>query len=148
MSGLLETIDKEIAKTRNKSQYRHNGKRETTIKTLMGEVTYDRILYETKMECGEKAFVFLLDSELKLDTCGKISSNLAARIAECVSVSSYREAAKDVSSMMGQSISHGGVWNVVQTIGKRFEEIEIQNSVLAKQGQGKGSKEAKILFEG
>ena len=147
LSGILETMDDDIAKTRDRSQYRHKGKRTNTIKTLMGEVTYDRTLYETKIETGEKVFVYLLDSELKVDTCGKISSNLAARIVECVSVSSYRQAAKDVSSMTGQSISHGGTWNVVQTIGKRFEEIEINNAVLARQNEGKGIKETKILFQ-
>ena len=40
MREILETIDEEIANNREKSEYRHKGKRKTTIKTLMGEVTY------------------------------------------------------------------------------------------------------------
>ena len=117
MTEILQTIDKDISNSRDKSEYRHKGIKKTTIKTLMGEVTYGRVVYETKTETGEEASVFLLDKELKIDTYGKISSNLAAKIAECVSVSSYRETAEKVSSMTGQTISHGGVWNVVQELG-------------------------------
>lgn len=44
----------------------------------MGEVPYDRTLYETKLENGEKAYVYLLDKEQRLMTFGKVTANLAA----------------------------------------------------------------------
>ena len=147
MTEILQTIDKDISNSRDKSEYRHKGIKKTTIKTLMGPVTYGRAVYETKTGTGEEASVFLLDKELKIDTYGKISSNLAAKIAECVSVSSYRETAEKVSSMTGQTISHGGVWNVVQELGRKLEEVEKNNASLAKRDEGKGTKETKILFQ-
>jgi len=59
-----------------------------------------------------------------LDTIGKVTSNLAARIAECVSVCSYRETAEKVSNMTGQAISHGGAWNVIQNLGEKLFGVE------------------------
>ena len=50
-----------------------------------------RTLYETKTKHGETAYVYLLDEVLDFATIGKVTSNLAARITECVSVCSYRE---------------------------------------------------------
>ena len=52
---LLESIDKELAESRDKKEYRSKGKRKTTIKTVYGEVEYSRHVYETKTEAGEKA---------------------------------------------------------------------------------------------
>jgi len=54
----------------------------------MGDVPYGRTVYETNIESGRKACIFLLDDALNLNTIGKVTSNLAARIAECVSVCS------------------------------------------------------------
>ena len=54
MSQVLEIMDEHLEKTRDKKQLRHKGTHRTTLKTLMGEVPYDRTLYETKLETGEK----------------------------------------------------------------------------------------------
>jgi hypothetical protein len=113
----------------------------------MGEVPYGRTVYETKLENGETACVYLLDEALRLDTFGKVTSNLAARIAECVSVCSYREAAEKVSSMTGQTISHGGAWNVIQDLGKKLSEVEEEQAKRASSGQGLGEIVTPILFE-
>ena len=88
MEQVLNSMDEHIKNTRDKKKYRHKGKRWTSLKTLMGDVPYGRTVYETKLESGETACVYLLDEALSLDTIGKITSNLAARIAECVSVCS------------------------------------------------------------
>lgn len=45
-SNILEVMDKKIADERDKSRYRHKGKRRTTVKTLMGETTFYRTVYE------------------------------------------------------------------------------------------------------
>ena len=147
MERVLQSMDEHLEKTRDKKQLRHKGTHRTTLKTLMGEVPYDRTLYETKLENGEKAYVYLLDEELRLETFGKVTANLAARIAECASVCSYRETAEKVSSMTGQSISHGGAWNVVQELGEKLSEVEESNAQLAKADQGRGEIITPILFE-
>lgn len=147
MEQVLNRLDKHLAETRDKSVYRHKGAHGTTLKTLMGEVPYSRTAYETKLENGEKACVYLLDEALNLSTIGKITSNLAARIAESVSVCSYREAAEKVSSMTGQTISHGGAWNVIQALGEKLSEVEETESQLATAEQGRGEVITPILFE-
>jgi hypothetical protein len=147
MAEVLMAMDKSIAKNRDKRKYRHKGLPATSLKTLMGEVEYKRAVYKTTLESGEKAHVHLLDEALGLSTFGKVTTNLAARIASAVSVSAFREAAKNVSSMTGQTISHGGVWNVIQDMGKKLAEVEEANTKLAKSNEGKGEKKTEILFE-
>lgn len=41
---------------RDKSIYRHKGLRETTVKTVYGEVTYKRAIYEKSNESGSKNY--------------------------------------------------------------------------------------------
>ena len=69
---ILENIDKELMKTRNKKEYRHKGYKTNTIKTVMGEVEYKRAIYKKDAE-----YVYLLDKSIEIATIGKISSNLA-----------------------------------------------------------------------
>ena len=147
MSQVLGIMDEHLEKERDKKQYRHKGKRWTSLKTLMGEVPYGRRVYETKLESGETACVYLLDEVLRLDTFGKVTSNLAARIAECASNCSYRETAERISSMTGQTISHGGAWNVIQDLGEKLSEVEETDAQLAKIDQGRGEVITPILFE-
>lgn len=82
MVEILRSLDKKIAETRDKKQYRHKGKRKTTIKTLMGEVEFERILYERTNKKGEKTHTYLLDKTIGLETFGNISTNLAFKIIE------------------------------------------------------------------
>ena len=58
---MLERYDAELRDTRDKSALRCKGKRKTTIKTIFGEVVYERNLYETKNEEGQRIWVYLLD---------------------------------------------------------------------------------------
>ncbi|NCB85782.1 MAG: ISLre2 family transposase [Bacteroidia bacterium] len=147
MTQALTQMDKHLEKNRDRKIYRHKGTRTTTLKTLMGEVIYDRVVYETKLESGEKAYIYLLDQMLELDTFGKVTANLASRIAESISVCSYRETASNVSSMTGQSISHGGAWNVIQDLGEKLSDLEKTDAQLAKEDQGRGEVVTPILFE-
>ena len=147
MRQVLESMDNHLAKNRDKKKYRHKGKSRTSLKTLMGEVPYSRTVYQMKLENGETACVYLLDEALGAGTFGRVTSNLAARIAECVSVCSYREAAEKVSSMTGQAISHGGAWNVIQELGEKLSEAEEVDAQLAAEDQGRGEVIAPILFE-
>ena len=71
--------DMQIMKNRNKNEYRHKGYRQATIKTLMGEVEFNRAIYKT-----EKEHVFLLDNTIKINKIGDISYNLAEQILKAV----------------------------------------------------------------
>jgi len=66
MKAILEGIDKELMESRNTEVYRYRGKKRTCIKTLMGPVEFERVIYECKNEEGKKSFVFLLYQHLKI----------------------------------------------------------------------------------
>lgn len=95
-----------------KKNYRDKGIRTTTIKTVYGEVSYGRHVYQTKLEDGKKACVYLLDEAMQMEKIGLISTNLAEKLAMTVTEAPYRVTAETISSTCGQSISAGGVWNV------------------------------------
>ena len=52
---VLETYDRYLMKNRDKAVYRHKGLRGSTVKTLFGEVSYQRALYRTVREDGSVA---------------------------------------------------------------------------------------------
>ncbi|MFA5529002.1 MAG: ISLre2 family transposase [Peptostreptococcales bacterium] len=147
MVNIFKMIDDELANNRDKRIFRHKGKRKTTLKTLMGEVEFERNIYETRSLEGEKAFVYLLDRVMDFKTFGKISTNLAHKISENACICSFRNSAKNITELTGQSISHGGVWNVVQSLGAKIKETENEYSELAANGEIYGQKETKVLFE-
>ena len=45
---ILENYDNELARERDKKVYRNKGKRDTSIKTIYGEVAYSRRVYRTE----------------------------------------------------------------------------------------------------
>ena len=111
---MLERYDEELAEERDKSVLRNKGRKGTTIKTLCGEVEYRRRVYQTKTEEGAMAFVYLLDEAMHMEKIGLISINLAERIAMLAAEAPYRVTAETISETCGQSISHGGAWNLIQ----------------------------------
>lgn len=48
----LERYDQLLMRERDKSKYRHKGLCQTTLKTVYGEVTYYRAIYEVMEEDG------------------------------------------------------------------------------------------------
>ena len=74
---ILENYDDELAKERDTKSYRDKGKRETSIKTVYGEVTYSRRVYRTEQEDGRTAHIYLLDQAMQMEKIGLISTNLA-----------------------------------------------------------------------
>lgn len=144
---VLEEYDSYLKKTRDRKVYRDKGFRQTTIKTVYGEVTYKRTVYETIDASGLKRYVFLLDEMLDLENVGLISENYASLLVSEVTELSYRECAEKVTAMTGQSISAMGVWNVIQKLGEKVckEEQQLVNN--HKAGKIKGKKEAPVLFE-
>lgn len=100
--------------------------RRRTIKTVYGEVSYRRAVYETVEEDGIRHYVYLLDETLELDNVGLISTNMAELLVKGISELSYRECASKVSEMTGQTIRAMGVWNVIQKLGRKVCEEEKQ----------------------
>ena len=76
---MLELDDNEMAENRGRSKQRNKGKRSTTIKTGYGEVEYQRRVYQTVLEDGRKAHVYLLDEAMQMEKIGLISTKLAEK---------------------------------------------------------------------
>lgn len=144
---LLEGYDRELMEKRDKSYYRHKGQRKTTIKTIYGEVEYHRAIYEVQEPLKEKRYVYLLDETLELENIGMISTYLTEQLVAGITEMSYRECAKKVSEMTGQSISAMGVWNVIQSLGEKVNEEEKELVKAHKAGRVAGEKEVPVLFE-
>ncbi len=144
---ILESYDNDLAASRNTKQYRDKGRRKTSIKTVYGDVVYCRKVYQTRLEAGEKAYVYLLDEAMQMDKIGLISTNLAEKIAMMVTESPYRVTAEVISSTCGQSISAGGVWNIMQRLGERISEEEEYAVKQMDADQTEGTKEIPVLFE-
>ena len=78
---------------------------------------------------------------------GFMSGVLSEQIVQASCESSCRGAARAVSEMTGQSISHTAAWNVVQALGERADEQEQRALKLATDNEGCGTLETKVLFE-
>ncbi len=147
LKEMLEELDLELSESREKKMYRHKGKRKAVIKTVMGEVEYERAVYEVKEEGTVKKFVYLLDEELGISGSGFFSGMLSEYIVNASCESSYRNAARTITELTGQSISHTAAWNVVREFGERVDEQEKYQAKEAVSFQGKGQIESKVLFE-
>ena len=143
----LERYDRMLMESRDKKKYRNKGTRRTTVKTVYGEVTYQRTVYEVMEEDGTRRFVYLLDETLELTNVGLISTNMAELLVKGITELSYRECASKVSEMTGQTISAMGVWNVIQALGEKICEEEKELTEDYKKGHLKGEKEVPVLFE-
>jgi len=147
IAQILKDIDDKLMKERDKKKYRNKGFKKTTIKTIMGEIEYNRRIYEYETEEGKKGYKFLLDEYLKMDTVGHISTNLVEKIINLAVDESYRKTADKVTKMTNQSLSHTAAWNIVQILGEKIEEKEKREIELNKEEKLEGKKETKVLFE-
>lgn len=143
---VLSAVDKQIETERNKEEYRHKGLKRNTIKTVMGSVEYRRAIYKTIDSDGNKKYVYLLDELLNMDTIGKMSGMLVEKVLENASEKSYRKSAENVSSLTGQSISHGAAWGLVQKFGEKIEKEEADKVERFKKGDLNGTREVDVLF--
>ena len=144
---LLEAYDKRLMEERDKKEYRNKGKRNTTVKTIYGEVSYQRNIYECQKGNGQKEYHYLLDEALNMKNVGLFSEHVSRLLIEGITELSYRECSKKISEMTGLSVSAMGVWNVVQTIGEKLCEEESELVQAYKDGKVTGEKESKVLFE-
>ena len=148
---VLETRDLQLLAGRDAERYRCKGPRKTCIKTLMGDVEYERRVYQDREsidgETGKAKSVYLLDEEVSIDKIGNVSSNVCKLIASTICESSYRATARQISEQTGQHISAQGAWNLVQEIGGKLEAQSERNAALDEAHAGKGELNSKILYE-
>jgi len=146
IKDMLEELDAELGAKRDKKKYRSKGKRKKVIKTVMGEVEFFRTVYEV-VETEIKSYVYLLDEEIELTESGFFSGLLSEYIVNASCESTYRNAAKTVTELTGQRISHTAAWNIVQQLGEKIDEKETEQAERAKRFEGTGKLESKVLFE-
>ena len=144
---VLEKYDDELAEGRDRRAYRDKGKRGTTIKMVYGEVCYSRRVYEKKGEGGGKRYVYLLDEAMQMGKIGLLSANLAEKIAMTAAESPCRVTAETISSTCGQSVSHGGAWNLVQRLGEKVNKEESYAVKQMEAGEALGKETLLVLFE-
>ena len=117
----LAWVDLSIKGMRDTEEFRLIGNRETTVKTIFGEVRFSRGYY--KQRTG--GYTFLLDRVLGIfSDCGLVSANLAEQIVIECSEKSFRKATDSICNFTGQTISAMGAWNVVQQYGEAIEQQE------------------------
>ena len=147
MAEHLEALDGELAKTRDRNRYRDKGKRSTVLKTIMGEVEFSRRVYEAENAAGRKEYVYLLDKALGIDRRGQMSPMLSELVSTAACESTYRETARQVSELTGQTISHQTAWAITQEAGERVREREDKLAEQARHNKGSGKLESKLLYE-
>lgn len=147
MTEYLEAQDSVLAGLRDRKRYRDKGKRRTVLKTVLGEVEINRRVYETENEAGQKIHVYLLDEALGIDTPGQFSPMLSELVARAACESTYRETARQISELTGQTISHQTAWAITQETGNRVRAWEETLAAQARQDKGTGELESKILYE-
>lgn len=79
-SKILEEIDKRLMNERDTKVYREKGMKHICIMTIMGTVEIDRRIYEYRTEDGKRAYKYLLDEFLHMDTVGYMPENLVENI--------------------------------------------------------------------
>jgi len=147
MKKVLTHLDRRLMAERDTKVYRNKGFKHTCIKTIMGNIELDRRIYKYKTNDGKKAYKFLLDEYLQMDTIGHISTTLVEKMVDNVINLSYRNTAKNIKELTNQEISHTAVWNVVQKLGSKIQEKEERKILLNKKGKLNGKKEVKVLFQ-
>lgn len=143
MKDALVEIDDGLRDTRNKKELRHRGKREKTICTVLGDIRISRNSYEDKS--GRR--VYLLDEYLGLEKGKVVSPMICEHIANLICGNSYRTTAEEISNLTGTYLSHETVWNVVQDMGEKADDMEMEAAGKAKKNKGSGDIAAKVIFE-
>lgn len=140
---LLEQ-DHKIMNERDRSRFRLKDTKKTTIKTILGEVTYNRRYYFDK---DKNEYCFLLDDMMNINKRGLFSETIAERIVRQCIAQPYRKAADTISELTGQDISHVGAWKLVQQVGCNIAAKEEENLSDMKRGIKLGAKKIDVLFQ-
>lgn len=148
LSKAIEAADQKLAEQRDKSKYRDKGYRRTVLKTVMGEVEYQRHVYVvTDTQKGASAAIYLLDRHMGLDTVGLFSDTVCKMAVEAACAVSYRRAATEINDLTGLRLSHESVWRIVQDAGSWERERVEKLAAAAKAENGAGAYETPVLYE-
>ena len=144
---ILSELDNNILEKRDKKAYRVKGFKRTCIKTIMGDVEYDRRVYKYIDENGKKNYRYLLDEYLNIETIGKISSNLVEKMVLNATELSFRKSKNNIKETTNQDTSHTAIWRVIQILGNKIEQKE--DALVKRYGnlELNGKKEVSVLFE-
>ena len=144
---MLEAYDRKLMNTRDTKKYRHKGLRGNTIKTIMGEVEYRRVMYEVE-EDGIKKTVYLLDEKLRINVEGKVSENLIEKAIEIVPITdSYRKAETVIKETTNATLSFEAIRTLVVKVGDKITKKEKEERKLMDKKQlVEGLKEITALF--
>ena len=147
MSRCIEQADSILAEQRDKGLLRDKGYRATTLKTVMGEVTYRRHVYLVAGDAGRSTTLYLLDKSMGLDTVGLFSDTVCMMAVEAACAVSYRTAATTLNDLTGLDISHESVWRIVQNAGS-WEQTRVDGLAEAARAEcGAGTYETPVLYE-
>ena len=145
LKTMLEEYDKKIMESRNKQLYRNKGLKGTTVKTIIGEVEYNRRMY---INTEEKKSVFLMDEQLEIKGIGEVSEGIINIIIDNIKELSYRACAKAISEMTGLEISSVAIWNIVQDLGEQIKGLEKEKvSAYEEDMLESGKKEISVLYQ-
>ena len=145
---MLEAYDRKLMNARDTKKYRHKGLRGNTIKTIMGEVEYRRVMYEIE-ENGIKKTVYLLDEKLHINVEGKVSENLIEKAVEIVPITdSYRKAETVIKETTNATLSFEAIRTLIVKVGDKITKKEKEErKLLDKKQLVAGLKEITALFE-
>jgi len=145
---ILESYDRKLMKTRDKKKYRHKGLRKNTIKTIMGEVEYQRVMYEIE-ENGVHKTVYLLDEKLHINVNGKVSENLIEKVVEIVPITdAYRKAETVIKETTNATLSFEWIRKITIDVGDKIARKEKEERKALSKGQLiAGLKQITALFE-
>lgn len=144
---LLRAYDEKLMKERDKSRFRHKGYKEDHIRCVYGDVSFERVVYQTEDETGKRAFIFLLDETLRMDTIGKMSLNLVESIVSATTKLSFRDAAEEINQNTEANITFQSAWNVLQKFGIKLEAEETALIHDYEKDAIISGKEVPVLFE-
>lgn len=123
---ILESLDKNLLKERNTKVYRNKGRKQTCLRSLMGNIEYSRRIYEFNLDDGNKATKFLFDEYLGMDTVGNVSINLVETILTNVSEMSFRKTSENMKRSCNPL-------NSSNTLGKKIPKVlQIDSKLFSK----------------
>ena len=145
---ILEAYNRKLMNARDTKKYRHKGLRRNTIKTIMGEVEYRRVMYEME-ENGIKKTVYLLDEKLHINEEGKVSENLIEKVVEIVPITdSYRKAETVIKETTNATLSFEWIRKLTVNVGDKIAANEKEERKAMSKGQLiAGLKQITALFE-
>ncbi|MCR5811077.1 MAG: UPF0236 family protein [Lachnospiraceae bacterium] len=144
---LLEERDVDLRETRDTSRYVNKGKRKTCLKTLLGDVEFERTVYIDKAAPEGRHCVHLLDEDLGIDPVGLVAPDACEAIAAAICKMTYRGTSQMLAETTGLTLSPQGVWDVVQKLGTyRGEQLD-RLCELAKANRSEGILQTKLLYE-